>query len=82
MSTSGTIPAVKLVPHGNSYALVFDPTVLQQLGIDENTPLDVTSDGKVIRIERAVKRPAAGDLQKTLDRVNAEWGPVLKKLAE
>ena len=82
MSTTATIPKVKLVPHGNGFALVFDPKVLQQLGIDENTPLDVTSDGKVIRITPAVKRTNAVDLQNTLDRVNMEWGPVLKKLAE
>jgi uncharacterized protein YuzE len=82
MSGTGTIPTVKLVPHGSGFALVFDPKVLQQLGIDENTLLDVTSDGKVIRISRAVKRSTAADLHKTLERVNSEWEPVLKKLAE
>lgn len=82
MSTTGTTPTVKLVPHGNGYALVFHPEVLRQLGIDENTLLDVTSDGKTIRNTPAVQRPGEADLRNALERVNTEWQPVLKKLAE
>ena len=82
MPTTGTTPAVKLVPHGNGYAIVFDPEVLRQLGIDENTLLDVTTDGKTIRVTPVVQRPTAHELQHALERVNAEWQPVLKKLAE
>ena len=82
MSTTESMPTVKLVPHEKGLALVFDPEVLRQLGIDENTPLDISSDGRAIRIMRAASRPSADQLHKTLERVNAEWGPVLKKLAE
>ena len=40
----------KLTKHGNSLALVIDRPILDLLGIDADTPLSVTTDGKRLHI--------------------------------
>ncbi|MEO6435664.1 MAG: hypothetical protein ABIP55_07865 [Tepidisphaeraceae bacterium] len=82
MATTETTPTIKLVPFGQGYAVLLDPDLLRQIGVDENTPVDVTTDGRSIVITAAVGRPSEAELNETLDRVNAKWGVVLKKLAE
>ena len=38
----------KLSKHGNSLALVIDRSILELLGIDERTPLDISTDGRAL----------------------------------
>ncbi|MBF8304575.1 MAG: putative transcriptional regulator, AbrB family [Dehalococcoidia bacterium] len=40
----------KLTRHGNSLALVIDKGVLELLNIDEQTPLEISTDGKLLLI--------------------------------
>lgn len=67
---------------GNTQALVIDKTMREQLGIDENTPLDVTiADGRLIVTPVNV---GVGDdvRQKAIDSAYAQYGDVLQRLAE
>jgi hypothetical protein len=41
----------KLTRHGNSLALVIDKPILELLGIDENTLLQISTDGKKLEIQ-------------------------------
>src|SRR2546425_7981777 len=43
----------KLTRTGNSLALVLDKPLLDRLGIDADTPLDVSTDGQVLVISPA-----------------------------
>ncbi len=38
----------KLSKHGNSLALVIDRSILELLGIDENTSLEISTDGHAL----------------------------------
>ena len=53
----------KLTRHGNSMALVIDKPILEILGINRDTMLDISTDGKVLTIapvkEGKVVRPRA-----------------------
>ena len=40
----------KLVKHGNSRALVIDKAILELLKIDEDTEVEVSTDGETLRI--------------------------------
>lgn len=53
----------KLRPIGNSLGIIIDRPILELLHIDERTPLEVSTDGKVLTI-----RPAPGSHK---DRVRA-----------
>jgi len=72
----------KLTKHGNSLALVLDRGVLDLLEIDADTPLNIKTDGKCL-IVTPVQTPARRKkLQAALEKVNRQYGPALKKLAE
>ena len=82
MATTNAKLGVKVVPHDDGLALLFDPELLKQFGIDEHTPLSVTTDGKSLQIMPAVTSPNADQVNAALAEVNKKWGVVLRKLAE
>ncbi|TGL35945.1 AbrB/MazE/SpoVT family DNA-binding domain-containing protein [Leptospira perdikensis] len=67
----------KLVQHGNSSALVIEKPILELLKIDQNSTLEVTTDGKSLII-----KPIEKNLAKSLDKINKAHGKTLKKLAQ
>jgi antitoxin component of MazEF toxin-antitoxin module len=42
-----------LTRHGNSFALVIAKPILEQMGVDETTPLTLVCDGRCMIIARA-----------------------------
>jgi antitoxin component of MazEF toxin-antitoxin module len=71
----------KLTRHGNSMALVIDKGVLELLNIDDKTPLDISTDGKILLISpvRDVKRMR--QFRAALEKTNKKYGHALKRLA-
>jgi len=68
----------KLVQHGNSSALIIEKPILELLHIDQNTTLDVSTDGKKL-IVTPVKDI---DLEKSLKKINKKHSSTLRKLAK
>ncbi|WP_322113629.1 AbrB/MazE/SpoVT family DNA-binding domain-containing protein, partial [Leptospira levettii] len=54
----------KLVQHGNSSALVIEKPILELLKIDQNSTLEITTDGKSLII-----KPIEKNLSKSLEKV-------------
>ena len=71
-----------LTKHGNSYALIIDKPILELLNFAPDSPLEVSTDGKVLTIRRASDAGREGRLSKSLSKVNAKHGKALKRLAE
>jgi len=73
----------KLTKHGNSYALIIERPILELLGIDSDTLLEVsTPDGSCIVIT-PLKSPAQKKKFKSaLNKINRRYGRALKRLAE
>ncbi len=72
----------KLVRHGNSFALVIDRAILELLRIEPKTPLDISTDGRLLVVaplEEAKKRER---FNRELKKVNRKFGGLLKRLAE
>ncbi|ABZ94675.1 conserved hypothetical protein [Leptospira biflexa serovar Patoc strain 'Patoc 1 (Ames)'] len=67
----------KLVQHGNSSALVIEKPILELLKIDQNSTLEVTTDGKSLII-----KPIEKNLAKSLEKINKSHSKTLKKLAQ
>ena len=72
----------KLARHGNSLALVIDRPILELLKIDENTPLEISTDGQRLVLAPANESGHRHQLQSALEQINDEYGDVLKQLAE
>jgi antitoxin component of MazEF toxin-antitoxin module len=72
----------KLTRTGNSIALVLDKPLLEELGLDENAEVEVSTNGQVIVI--TPKRSAARQrrFRKAADKVNRKYAGLFKRLSE
>lgn len=72
----------KLSRHGNSLALVIDRSILELLDIDQETPLEITTDGRALVIVPAHDKRRRKRFQDALAASNRQYGKALKRLAE
>lgn len=70
-----------LTKHGNSYALIIDRPILDLLKIDEDTPLNITTDGQSLVIS-PVDPVRRKKFRAAMDKVNSQWSDVLARLAK
>ena len=71
-----------LSKHGNSLALVIDRGVLDLLKIDEDTPLDISTDGQVLVVSPVRDAKHQEKFQAALKAANRRYGRALKRLAD
>lgn len=72
----------KLSKHGNSLAVVMDRSILELLGVDEQTTLDISTDGRALVVTPARDKPRRKRFQDALTACNEQYGETLKRLAE
>jgi antitoxin component of MazEF toxin-antitoxin module len=72
----------KLTRTGNSLALVLDKELLEELGIDAETPLELSTDGDVLVVSPVRGRRAEERLKDAMSRAHERYGGVFRKLAE
>ncbi len=72
----------KLSKHGNSLALVIDRPILDLLGIDEGTPLEVSTDGQALVVAPVTDEGRRKKFEEALASTNRRYGKALKRLAE
>ena len=72
----------KLTRTGNSIALVLDKPLLEELGLEENAEVEVSTNGQVIVI--TPKRSSARDrkFRKAVDKINRKYAGLFKRLGE
>jgi antitoxin component of MazEF toxin-antitoxin module len=72
----------KLSKHGNSLALVIERPVLDLLGIDENTSLEISTDGESLVVAPVRDAKRRKRFERALAASNERYGRALKRLAE
>jgi antitoxin MazE len=72
----------KLTRTGNSLALVLDKPLLDQVGIDASTLLEVSTDGQVIVISPVRKRRRAARVKALVTKAHQRYSGVFRRLAE
>ena len=73
----------KLTKHGNSYALIIERPILDLLGIDSETLLQIsTPDGTSIIITPIKSKAQLQRFSASLKKINKKYGHTLKRLAE
>ena len=72
----------RLTRHGNSLALVIDRPILELLRIDADTPLEISTDGKVLIVSPVRGAAHQERFEKALEKVNRKYGRALERLAE
>ena len=72
----------KLTKHGHSLALVIDRGVLDLLKIDENTPLDISTDGRVLIVCPTSDPKRRARFQQALAKSQQKFGRMYRRLAK
>ena len=72
----------KLCKHGNSLALVIDRAILELLGIDERTSLELSTDGESLVVAPLRDKKRRKRFDEALAASNKRYGKALKRLAE
>jgi len=71
-----------LSKQGNTYSLVLDHALLERLGIDENTPLEIRTNGRGVYFEPVREPGQADELDAVMQQIEDRYESVFKKLAE
>lgn len=71
-----------LVKHGNSWAVVIDRPILDLLKIAPESQVELTTDGKSIRIAPVDADEKKSKVRAARAKVNAKHAKAFKKLAE
>ena len=72
----------KLTKTGNSLALVLDKPLLQQMGIDEDTELEISTNGDVLVVTPVRDRSRERRFRKAVVKINARYAGLFKRLSE
>jgi antitoxin MazE len=79
----------KLSRYGNSLALIIDKPILELLKINEDTILELSTDGKIITLTPKKAEPVTDlkisddpNKQKRFEKVMKQYEPALKKLSK
>jgi len=72
----------KLTRTGNSVAVVLDKPILEAVGLDENSEVEVSTNGQIIVLAPKPDSARTRRLKRILDELDSEYGGVFKRLAE
>jgi antitoxin component of MazEF toxin-antitoxin module len=72
----------RLSRSGNSLALVIDKPLLEALGIDAETELELSTDGDVLVVAPVRDRKRSKKLAEIVAEARERYGGVFKRLAE
>lgn len=71
-----------LQKHGNSHALVIDKALMEAMGIDADSPLEVTVSGNSLILTPVHVGIGRDRVAKEIDELRPRYGEMLKRLAE
>ncbi len=72
----------KLTKAGNSLALVIDKPLLDALGLDADTPLELSTDGDVLVVTPQRERKRTAKLRAVASEAHERFGGVFRRLAD
>jgi antitoxin MazE len=76
------LAAKKLTKTGNSLAVILDRPLLDRTGIDETTPLEISTDGDVVVISPVRDAASQRKLRKAVEEIHARFAGVFRRLAK
>jgi antitoxin MazE len=72
----------KLTRTGNSVALVLDKPILEQLGVDENSEVEVSTNGDVVVITPIRDKARDERFRKSADKIHSKYAGLFRRLAK
>jgi antitoxin MazE len=72
----------KLTRTGNSVALVLDKPLLEKLGLDETSEVEISTNGDVLVVTPVRDAARRRKLKKIIEKIDEQYGGVFRRLAE
>ena len=72
----------RLKRDGDSLVLVIDPPLLDQMRIDADTPLDVTTDGETLVVSPVRDEARRREFDRIVKEMNERYAKTFRRLAE
>jgi len=72
----------KLEKHGDCWALILEEPILDQLQLDPETPLEITTEGQMLIVSPVGDEKRRKKFETALQECNDKYGRALKKLGE
>jgi antitoxin component of MazEF toxin-antitoxin module len=72
----------KLTRTGNSVALVLDKPLLQQVGLDENSEVEISTNGDVIVMTPVRDAARHRKFMQAMNEVNEKYAGLFRRLSE
>ena len=71
-----------LQKHGNSQALVIEKALMEAMGIEGDTPLQVVVSGNSLIVTPVSVGVGKQEIEETLEKLRPRYGEMLQRLAE
>lgn len=71
-----------LQKHGNSRALVIDKPIMEALGIDGDSPLQISVSGNSLIVTPVNVGIGRSEMEAIIEKLRPRYGEMLKRLAE
>jgi len=72
----------KLTRTGNSVALVLDKPLLEELGLDENSEVEVSTNGQVIVLTPKRDPGRERKFRKSMEKINRKYAGLFRRLSQ
>jgi len=72
----------KLTRTGNSVALVLDKPFLEELGLDEESEVEVSTDGQILVITPERDPARQRKFRKAVEKINRKYAGLFRRLSE
>ena len=72
----------KLTRTGNSVALVLDRPLLEELGLDESSEVEISTNGDVLVMTPVRTAESDERFRKSAEKINAKYAGLFRRLAE
>ena len=64
------------------YTAELDRLLVEHLGLSDDSSIEIVARDGMLVLRKSTGDPLPADFEERLERMNREWGPVFKKLAE
>ena len=72
----------KLTRTGNSIALVLDKPLLEELGLDENSEVEVSTNGQILIMTPKRSSSRERKFRRSADRIHRKYAGLFRRLSE
>ncbi len=72
----------KLTRTGNSVALVLDKPLLEELGLDENSEVELSTNGQILVVTPRRESSRERKFRKAVDKINRKYAGLFRRLSE